>query len=124
MAFVLQKANRQFQYFGEAQVRVTTPQFLYNHLLPLYTQELERWIQLNPDPAGQGIGAGQLQNVVPITIGAVVLVMTSVVGMRSSVISAFQLPQGTDLCEAHLRQNLAKATLSMDFCRIHSVLRC
>ena len=80
----------------------------------MYTQELERWIQLNPDPAGQGIVAGQLQNVALITIGAVALVMTSVVGMRPSVISAFQLPQGTDLCEAYLRQNLAKATLAMD----------
>ena len=114
MAFVLQRASRQFQYVREATVRTTTPQFIYNHLLPLYTQEMERLIQLNPDPAGQGIVMGQLANVVPTTLGATALIMTSIVGMRSSVISAFQLPQGTDLVEAYLRQNLAKATLPMD----------
>lgn len=58
--------------------------------------------------------ARQLANVVPITLGVLVLVMTSIVGMGSSVISAYQLPIGTDFCEAYLRQNLAKATLPMD----------
>ena len=71
-------------------------------------------IELNPDPAGNGIVQGQLANIVPITLGATALVMTSIVGMRSSVISAYQLPIGTDLCEAYLRQNLAKVTLPMD----------
>lgn len=109
MAFVLQRASR--QYIREAQVRTTTPQFIYNHLLPHAGAPED---ELNPDPAGTGIVAGQLANVVPIALGATALVMTSIVGMGSSVISAYQLPIGTDPCEAYLWQNLAKATLPMD----------
>lgn len=114
MAFVIQRAARQYQFLRNATVRAVSPNFIFQQMLAYYTREMERAISLNPDPAGTRILQGQLGNVVPISIGATQLIMTSIVGMRSSVISAYALPVGTEQIESWMRQNVPKSTLPMD----------
>lgn len=114
MAFVIQRQLRALTYGRVAAIRTASPAFICEQFRLHLDLELSRANELNPDPAGIGVLTSLDALKDAISVGATILICTSIVGMRSSALSSYNLPGSTERIESWIRANSPKATLPMD----------
>ena len=114
MAYVIQRCLRNDIYGRNATVRPFDPVFAVNFFVQEFGRQLDYTETLNPDPAGVGI-ANSLRAFIPhMAAGATILLATSIVGSRSALTSAYNLPANSIWMEQWLRNNAPKATLPVN----------
>ena len=111
--FQLQRVERADLFPRTATVRQIDPLLIADSYHVWFNEQLDRLIDLTPDPTGAGIVNAQQQVIRSAVIGATLITCTAIIGQRQATTGAYILPASTALIEAWFRANAPKATINL-----------